>query len=96
MNDISAHGRLRPVSDSYPDPAGGAIILHGSTFLVGTEQAPDIAKVVLARPMAVTHQTDAEQRVLSLSWSLMNPTTLRVTAPDGRIFSYAGAEGIAR
>ncbi len=83
----------RPVIDSYPDSAGGAIILHGSTFLVGTVQAPDIAKVVLARPMAVTHQTDAEQRVLSLSWSLVNPTTLRVTAPDGRIFPYAGGGG---
>jgi hypothetical protein len=83
----------RPVIDSFPDPAGGAIILHGSTFEIGTAQAPDIAKVVMVRPMAVTHQTDGEQRVLSPSWSLTSPTTLSVTAPDGRIFPYAGGGG---
>lgn len=83
----------RPVIDSYPDPAGGAIILHGSTFEIGTAQAADIDKVVLVRPMAVTHQTDAEQRVLSLTSSLTDPTTLSVTAPDGRIYPYAGGGG---
>jgi hypothetical protein len=83
----------RPVIDSYPDPSVGTIILHGSTFQIGTAQAPDIAKVVLVRPMAVTHQTDAEQRVLSLSWSLTDPTTLTVSAPDGRIYPYAGGGG---
>jgi hypothetical protein len=83
----------RPVIDSYPDPAGGTIILHGSTFQIGTAQAADIAKVVMVRPMAVTHQTDAEQRVLSLPWLLTSTTTLSVTAPDGRIFPYAGGGG---
>jgi hypothetical protein len=43
--------------------------------------------------MAVTHQTDAEQRVPSLSWSPTSPTTLSVTAPDGRIYPYAGGGG---
>jgi hypothetical protein len=83
----------RPVIDSYPDPGVGTIILHGSTFEVETAQAPDIAKVVMVRPMAVTHQTDAEQRALALSWTLTSPTTLAVTAPDGRIFPYAGGGG---
>jgi hypothetical protein len=83
---------VRPVIDSYPDPLG-AIILHGSTFEIGTAQAPEISKVVLVRPMAVTHQTDSEQRVLSLSFSLANPSTLSVTAPDGRIYPYAGGGG---
>lgn len=92
---FNADGTLasRPTIDTYPDPAGGTIILHGSTFQIGTAQAPDIAKVVMVRPMAVTHQTDAEQRVLSLSWSLTDPTTLSVTAPDTRIFPYAGGGG---
>jgi hypothetical protein len=52
-----------------------------------------VAKVVMVRPIAVTHQTDAEQRVLSLSWSKTDPTTLSVIAPDGRIFPYAGGGG---
>jgi hypothetical protein len=47
----------------------------------------------MVRPMAVTHQTDAEQRALALSWTLTSPTTLAVTAPDGRIFPYAGGGG---
>lgn len=92
---FNADGTLasRPVIDSYPDPALGTTVLHSSTFEIGSAQAPDIAKVVLVRPMAVTHQTDAEQRVLALAWSLTSPTTLSVTAPDGRIFPYAGGGG---
>ncbi len=92
---FNADGTLaaRPVIGSYPDPGVGTIILHGSTFDIGTAQAPDISKVVMVRPMAVTHQTDSEQRVLSLSFSLANPTTLSVTAPDGRIYPYSGGGG---
>jgi hypothetical protein len=92
---FNADGTLasRPTIDTYPAPSAGTVILHGSTFEIGTPHAPDIAKVVMVRPMAVTHQTDSEQRVLSLSWSLTSPTTLSVTAPDGRIFPYGGGGG---
>ena len=92
---FNADGTLasRPTIDTYPDPAFGTTILHGSTFEIGSPQASDIAKVVMVRPMAVTHQTDTEQRVLSLSWSLANPTTLSVTAADSRIYPYGGGGG---
>lgn len=69
----------RPVIDAVaPDP-----VHHGQSFTVETAQAPDIARVVLVRPMAVTHQTDSEQRVIRLSFSQSGPTTLTATAPNG-------------
>ena len=61
-----------------------SIVHHGSYFTIGTPEAADIAKVVLVRPMAVTHQTDSEQRVIELLPLVhLNPTTLGLTAPDG-------------
>jgi hypothetical protein len=56
---------------------------HGHTFTVETPQAPGIAKVVLIRPMAVTHQTDSEQRIVHMTFYQSGPTELTVTAPDG-------------
>lgn len=58
-------------------------IHHGSTFEIETPQADEIDKVVFVRPMAVTHQTDSEQRVIHLSFSKSGATTLSATAPNG-------------
>lgn len=58
-------------------------IHHGQTFTVQTPEAADIAKVTLVRPMAVTHQTDSEQRVIQLSFTRSGADTLFTTAPDG-------------
>jgi hypothetical protein len=57
-------------------------VAHGSTFTVLTPDEPSITSVVLVRPMAVTHQTDTEQRVISLAFT-HGPGTheLSVTAP---------------
>ncbi len=56
---------------------------HGGTFTVETPQAASIAKVVLIRPMAVTHQTDSEQRIVHMTFHQSGPTQLTATAPDG-------------
>ena len=56
---------------------------HGSTFAIGTPEAADIAKVVLVRPMAITHNTDSEQRVIQCSFAKTGATTLSAVAPDG-------------
>ena len=58
-------------------------IHHGSTFEIETPQADEIDKVVLVRPMAVTHQTDSEQRAIHLSFSKSGATILSATAPNG-------------
>ena len=74
----------RPDITSFPDPNAGQIVLHGSTFEVGTADDPcDISRVVMVRPMAVTHQTDTEQRVIQLSFTKSGTNTLSVTAPNG-------------
>lgn len=56
---------------------------HGDTFTVETPQAASIAKIVLIRPMAVTHQTDSEQRIVNMAFFQSGPTELTATAPDG-------------
>ena len=68
----------RPTITSVaPDP-----IHHGSPFTIETPNAADIAKVTLVRPMAATHQTDSEQRVIPLSFTAAGATTLAATAPS--------------
>ena len=71
---------LQPtISTVNPSP-----IHHGSQFTIETPQAGDIAEVVLMRPMAVTHQTDSEQRRIVLNFTHTGGTTLTATAPNGR------------
>lgn len=70
----------RPVISS---PSPNEVVHHGNGFTIETPNASDIEKVVLARPMAVTHQTDSEQRVIPLSFTQTGPTTLNATAPNG-------------
>lgn len=83
----------RPDISSYPDPNAGVIVLHGSTFDVGTSNAADVERVVMVKPMAVTHQTDSEQRVIRLAHTVSGPSTLSVTAPDGRVYPYGAGGG---
>ncbi|MCZ6652021.1 MAG: DUF1929 domain-containing protein [Planctomycetota bacterium] len=67
----------RPDITTFP-----SVIHHGQTFEVTSPQAADIDRVVLVRPMAVTHQTDTEQRVVGLQ-KTSSGTTLTVLAPNG-------------
>jgi hypothetical protein len=67
----------RPVISSLPD-----IVHHsGGTFAVKSPQAANIGRAVFVRPMAVTHQTDSEQRVIPLDFT-RSGNTLTVTVPD--------------
>jgi hypothetical protein len=72
----------RPVISTAEDPL---VVNHGENFVIESSDAPSIVKVVLVRPMAVTHQTDTEQKVLELPYvhDHANPTRLTLTAPDG-------------
>lgn len=77
---FNADGTLatQPTISSVP-----ALVHHGNSFAIETPEAPDITKVVLVRPMGVTHQTDSEQRVIPLSFTQTGPTALNATAPNG-------------
>lgn len=67
----------RPVISDAPD-----IVHHsGGSFKIESPEAANIEKAVLVRPMAVTHQTDSEQRVIQMNFSLSG-TTLNVNVPD--------------
>jgi hypothetical protein len=70
----------RPVISNAPN-----LVHHGQSFVIESPDAATITKVVLVRPMAVTHQTDAEQRVLEMPYihDHANPTRLTLTAPHG-------------
>ena len=70
----------RPVISSAP-----ALVHHGQSFVIESPDASSIVRVVLVRPMAVTHQTDSEQKVLEMPYihDHANPTRLTLTAPHG-------------
>lgn len=68
----------QPVIDSAP-----ALVHHGQQLSIETAQASQITKVVLVRPMAPTHNTDTEQRVVQLLFNQSGATTLSATAPNG-------------
>lgn len=74
---------INQVNGETPTSTHAPQFHHGSTFTVQTPQAANIAKVVLIRPMAVTHQTDSEQRIVHMTFHQSGPTQLTVTAPDG-------------
>lgn len=70
----------RPVISSAPN-----LVHHGQSFVIESPDASSIVKVVLVRPMAVTHETDTEQKVLEMPYihDHANPTRLTLTAPHG-------------
>jgi hypothetical protein len=61
------------------------LVHHGQTFSIETPDAERIVKMVLVRPMAVTHQTDTEQRALEMPFlhDHTQPNRLVATAPHG-------------
>lgn len=68
----------RPVISASPN-----LVHHGHDFAIDTPDPAAIHKVVLVRPMAVTHQTDSEQRVIQLPFRTTGATQLTATAPNG-------------
>lgn len=58
-------------------------IEHGGSFVIETPESADIAKVVLVRPMANTHNTDTEQRIINCSFVKTDANTITGNAPNG-------------
>src|SRR5262245_16223185 len=69
----------RPQINAVPAQVG-----FGTKFDIESPQADDIRKVVLIRPMAVTHQTDTEQRVIELPFTRKGHV-LKAKAPNPHI-----------
>ena len=70
----------RPVISSAPASVG-----FGGQFTIATPDATTITRVTLVKPMAVTHQTESNQRVIELTFlhDHVHPNNLIATAPDG-------------
>ena len=70
----------RPVISNAP-----GLVHHGQSFTIESPDAASIVKVVFVRPMAITHQTDSEQKILEMPFihDHANPTRLTMTAPHG-------------
>jgi hypothetical protein len=66
----------RPVIDSAPED-----VLYATSFDIGTPDPLGVKWVSLVRPMAVTHGTDSEQRLVNLPIASRTATTVRVTIP---------------
>ncbi len=70
----------RPVISSAPSS-----VQRGQSFVVDSPDAAAIKKVALVRPMAVTHQTDTEQKVLELPHVPIGFSTFGTIATDGSV-----------
>ena len=70
----------RPVISSAPSS-----VQRGSAFAVGSPDAGTIDKVVLVRPMAVTHQTDTEHKVLELPYVRTGFSTFGTIETNGAV-----------
>lgn len=56
---------------------------RGQNFVLKIPHAASVVKVVIVRPMAVTHQTDTEQKVIEMSYTHHHSNRLTVSAPNG-------------
>jgi hypothetical protein len=71
----------RPEITSAP-----SLVHHNADFAIESPQAASIVKVVFVRPMAITHQTDTDQKVIELLpfiHDYVNPNRILLRAPDG-------------
>jgi hypothetical protein len=67
----------RPVITAAP-----AAVAYGAAFDIDTPDAGAVDSVVLIRPAAVTHHTDAGQRSVRLAITGRTATQVSVRAPD--------------
>lgn len=78
----------RPRIDNAPHE-----VHHNQTFEIDTAQASSIRRVVMVRPMASTHHTDTEQRVVPLDFIIKDSNTLEAEAPGGPHPHYVAIRG---
>jgi hypothetical protein len=73
------HG-ARPVISSAPSS-----VQRGQRFELASPDAASVTSVVLARPMAVTHQTDTEQKILDLPFIRTGFSTFGTINTNGAV-----------
>jgi len=80
---LATRPTITSIKGVVPAPAVAPTIDHGSDFDIDTPDAANITKVVLVRPVACTHNTDTEQRVIRCNFTKIDNDTIRAEAPTG-------------
>jgi hypothetical protein len=85
----------RPIVTGAP-----AQVAYGSTLSLDTSRGPDVAKVMLMRPCAVTHSVDMDQRAVVLritngagTLGVMIPTDHSLAPPGHYMLFFLAADG---
>ena len=76
---------ITSINGVVPTTSVAPTVNHSSIINIATPDADCIAKVVLVRPMAITHNTDTEQRVIQCTFVKRGEDMLCADAPDGTI-----------
>ena len=79
----AARPEILSIDGVKPTPKVAPTVHHGSTFVIETKEPCEIAKVVLMRPTACTHNTDTEQRAIQCTFAKTGPNAISAVAPDG-------------
>ncbi len=80
FNPPYLYGGARPVISSAPSS-----VQRGQNFDIASPDSATINKVVLARPMAVTHQTDTEQKILEMPYIQKTFSTFGTISTGGAV-----------
>jgi hypothetical protein len=80
---LAARPKITKINGVAPTAAVAPNIDHGAAFTIDTVDAAYVSKVVLVRPVACTHQTDSEQRVIQCNFDVTEANKIRAQAPTG-------------
>jgi hypothetical protein len=80
FNPPYMHRGPRPVITSAPSS-----VQRGETFHLESPDAATVGRVVMVRPMAVTHQTDTEQKILHLAFVATGFSTFGTLDTNGAV-----------
>ena len=76
---LAARPAILSIDGVEPTPKVAPTVHHGSTFVIKTKEPCEIAKVVLMRPTACTHNTDTEQRAIQCTFAKTGARGSRAT-----------------
>ncbi len=87
---VSVHNTIEVFKPPYlfrgPQPvinSASKSVQHGQAITIKTPDPSRIARIVLAKPMAVTHQTDSGQRIIPLTFRVTGVSTIEAQTPGG-------------
>src|SRR6185295_13064023 len=80
---LAVRPKITKVNGVVPTATTAPTIDHGAKFTIETTDAPCASRVVLVRPVACTHNTDTEQRVIQCDVKVTGANSITAQAPNG-------------